>query len=263
MHEIHKNLHQTHQQALSQGISVISLMNQHSEYHLPPHQHEHGQLVMALKGAVRCEIGQQVWWVPTNAAVWLAPNTMHSHVITANAQVCVAFVQAQEALANVPSGTIGVSALFKQVLLALAQEAAHLPLEHRQLLLKLLVWELKRAPTQAFAIDVLQNPRLQNLYQAALSAPMHLPDGKYWAEKLAMSERTLLRLVKQDTGLSFARWRQQVQLMASLMRLSEGASVQQVAMDLGYESVSAFIKVFKKRLGQTPKRYVLQTQGVL
>ena len=70
-----------------------------------------------------------------------------------------------------------------------------------------------------------------------------------------MSERTLLRLVKQDTGLSFARWRQQVQLLHALLQLAAGKSVQQVSMDLGYESVSAFITVFKKRLGTTPKRY--------
>ena len=40
-----------------------------------------------------------------------------------------------------------------------------------------------------------------------------------------------------------------------LLQLAAGHSVQQVSMDLGYESVSAFITVFKKRLGTTPKRY--------
>ena len=40
-----------------------------------------------------------------------------------------------------------------------------------------------------------------------------------------------------------------------VLQLAAGKSVQQVSMDLGYESVSAFITVFKKRLGTTPKRY--------
>ena len=41
----------------------------------------------------------------------------------------------------------------------------------------------------------------------------------------------------------------------ALQRLSSGVSVQRTAEDLGYESVSAFITMFRKTLGQTPARY--------
>jgi len=41
-----------------------------------------------------------------------------------------------------------------------------------------------------------------------------------------------------------------------LQRLSSGASVQSVAYDLGYESASAFITMFKAALGKPPAKYI-------
>lgn len=40
--------------------------------------------------------------------------------------------------------------------------------------------------------------------------------------------------------------------------LAYNKSVTSVAIDLGYDSVSAFINMFKKTLGDTPKRYFNQ-----
>jgi Helix-turn-helix domain len=41
----------------------------------------------------------------------------------------------------------------------------------------------------------------------------------------------------------------------ALRELADGATVQRVSYDLGYGSVSAFITMFKKALGQPPPRY--------
>jgi AraC-like DNA-binding protein len=57
-------------------------------------------------------------------------------------------------------------------------------------------------------------------------------------------------------GLTFGRWRQQLHLIVALRELSAGASVQQVSTELGYESVTAFITMFKKALGKPPAKYL-------
>ncbi|HWW11149.1 MAG TPA: helix-turn-helix domain-containing protein, partial [Brevundimonas sp.] len=62
--------------------------------------------------------------------------------------------------------------------------------------------------------------------------------------------------VVRETALSFGRWRQQFHIVTALQKLSAGASVQAVALDLGYGSVSAFIAMFKAALGVSPARYV-------
>ncbi len=58
------------------------------------------------------------------------------------------------------------------------------------------------------------------------------------------------------TGLLFGRWRQQLQLIVAIRSLAAGATVQEVSGDLGYESVSAFITMFKKALGTSPSKYL-------
>lgn len=53
--------------------------------------------------------------------------------------------------------------------------------------------------------------------------------------------RTLERLFRNETGLSFGLWRQKARMLDSVRLLSEGESVTDAALDSGYNSVSAFI----------------------
>ncbi len=65
----------------------------------------------------------------------------------------------------------------------------------------------------------------------------------------------------RETGLTFGRWRQQLHLVVALRELASGAKVQNVATELGYNSVNAFITMFKKALGSTPAQYFAQRGG--
>jgi AraC-like DNA-binding protein len=71
-----------------------------------------------------------------------------------------------------------------------------------------------------------------------------------------MSTRTLYRRFLKETGITFARWQQQARLLDAIRRLAEGASVTATALDLGYESTSAFSAMFRRSLGQTPRAFV-------
>ena len=58
------------------------------------------------------------------------------------------------------------------------------------------------------------------------------------------------RLFLRHTGMTFGRWRQR--LLAAMERLARGERVLDVALDLGYESPSAFAAMFRKALGEPP-----------
>ncbi len=58
--------------------------------------------------------------------------------------------------------------------------------------------------------------------------------------------------------MSFGRWRQQLSVMLAVKRLAGGSSIQQVAADLGYESVPSFVTMFRKALGTSPGRYMAE-----
>ena len=89
-----------------------------------------------------------------------------------------------------------------------------------------------------------------------LASALGVSPGTVTSMLKALSESSLARLVVKETGLSFGRWRQQLHLIVAIRELASGASVQQVSGDLGYESVTAFITMFKKVLGKPPAKYL-------
>ena len=80
------------------------------------------------------------------------------------------------------------------------------------------------------------------------------------------SARTLARRFQSETGLSFGAWRQQARVLEAMGRLGGGEPVTQVALDLGYESVSAFSAMFRapaprQHCGTARSRKSLQACG--
>ena len=99
------------------------------------------------------------------------------------------------------------------------------------------------------------DPRLRSVIDAL---------GRDWSRRRTMegygriagaSKRTLSRLVREQTGMSFHAWQQGMRLDEAKARLAEGRLVTEVAMELGYSSCSAFTAAFKKTVGVPPKAF--------
>jgi AraC-like DNA-binding protein len=80
-----------------------------------------------------------------------------------------------------------------------------------------------------------------------------------WSAAAGASSRTLARLFRKETGMSFGAWRQQARLLDALRRLATGEAVTNVALDLGYASPSAFTSMFRRTLGRAPSRYFMES----
>jgi len=63
------------------------------------------------------------------------------------------------------------------------------------------------------------------------------------------------RLFRDQVGMTLGKWRQQLRLMEAMRLLAEGAKVTHAALDAGYSTPSAFIAMFRKALGTTPRAY--------
>ena len=77
--------------------------------------------------------------------------------------------------------------------------------------------------------------------------------GLVWREGLA--QWAPLRQFRDELGMGFQRWRQQVVLAHALPMLARGTPVGQVAAASGYASDSAFTAMFRSALGQPPTRF--------
>ena len=88
--------------------------------------------------------------------------------------------------------------------------------------------------------------------QATLAQPWTLEQA---AAHLSVSGRTLSRRFQRETGLHFSDWVRRARLLAALNALATGRSVLEVALDLGYDSPSAFSAMFRRVLGVAPSDY--------
>ena len=76
-----------------------------------------------------------------------------------------------------------------------------------------------------------------------------------WASIVGANSRTLARLFSEETNKTFQSWQHQAKLLAGTVKHMEGRPVTSVALDVGYESSSAFIAMFKRALGMTLGQY--------
>ena len=115
--------------------------------------------------------------------------------------------------------------------------------------------ELRAAPLEPIHLPMPADRRLQRLTEAMIAEPGLRFTIDEWGARVGASNRTLSRLFQRETGMSFVRWRQQLHIGVALQRLAAGQPVTVIAGDLGYESISAFIAMFRRMLGTTPTRY--------
>ena len=241
-----------HEPAVAFRIQVAA-----DEAFIPAHRHRKGQLILALHGAITCEVENAMWMVPPQYAVWIPGQVMHSNRATAGARLCFLFIEPGAAEMPDRCCTLEISPLVRELILTLAARGEALRQESAgQRLIQVLFDELPQQPQQHLRLPVSAHPKIRQMVDSMAAEPTHRQTLGEWARRLAMSERNLSRLVVRETGMSFCRWRQQLQLILALQGLVRGQRVQQVAHALGYDSPTAFITMFRKGLGQTPGRYL-------
>jgi AraC-like DNA-binding protein/quercetin dioxygenase-like cupin family protein len=223
---------------------------------IPPHRHPSGQLILALHGAVTCELPKALWMVPPNCAVWIPGNVEHRCLATVNARICFLLIKAEVAGRFARECcTLAITPMVREMILHLAANSDRPADDHLSRTIEVLLGELERAPATTFQLPLPTHPKLRPITDALTADPSERSTLTQWSRRLAMNERTLSRLIIKETGTTFGRWRQQLHLLVALRLLASGHSVQHVSGSLGYASVTAFITMFKKALGVTPSQY--------
>lgn len=220
------------------------------------HSHMRGQLLGTRQGLLSVDAGVSQWVVPATHAVWIPPNVAHgarSHGPFAGWSVYVS-PQGCVDLPDTPC-ILATSGLLREAVMRAAawqspeRDAAQLRLAG------VIVDEIRTLPRVTLGLPMPQDARLRKIAQALSDCPddeRHLHEWAAWA---GIAPRTLTRRFVLETGFSFTAWRQRVRLLRALERLAAGAPVTRVALELGYDNVSAFIALFRRTFGVTPGRY--------
>lgn len=235
-------------------------MEEVGAFELEPHRHRKGQVLFVYRGALTCEVEGGLWLVPPRSAVWIPGNALHSVKASGMLEGYNAFVD-PEVAAHLPDKccAISVTPLLRELLL----RCAHLPVLYEESdangrMVAVLLDELAQAKVEDLHLPMPSDSRLRRMAEAMIAAPADRGTLDMWAKRAGLSERTLARTILRETGMSFGRWRQQLGVMLAVKWLADGATIQRVAGDLGYESVPSFVTMFRKVLGTSPGRYMAE-----
>lgn len=222
---------------------------------IPAHCHARGQLLYASSGVMAVTTPRRAFVVPSSRAVWVPGGVEHEVHARSAVAMRTLYVRAEavpQSLAAQPA-VVQVPALLRELILAALQgPQSYVPDSARARLSAVILDCLATLSPAPLALPVPDDARLAPLVAALMADPGDARPVRAWAQRLGMSERSLARAFRAGTGMSFRAWRQQCRLMHALERLGRGQTVTRVALDLGYDSPSAFIAMFRRSLGTTP-----------
>lgn len=115
--------------------------------------------------------------------------------------------------------------------------------------------EIQSLPLTNLGLPMPKDARLLRIACALSERPDDDRSLEAWAAWVGISSRTVTRRFSAETGFSFTEWRQRVRLLRALELLAAGQPVTAIALDLGYDNVSAFIALFRRVFGVTPGQY--------
>ena len=220
------------------------------------HAHPEGQLVFAVDGVVRVETDEGTWVVPPHRAVWVPGMVRHALSTRQIAKVRTLYVAAGAA-DGLPDHclVLTVSPLLREIIVSLMQHSPrYQDTDATGRLVHVALDQIAACPRTQLFLPMPKDRRLQAFAQGLIDEPGSRLGLAEWAERCGMSVRSFARHVQAQTGLTFGQWRQQVRLMEAVARLGEGTRVSDVALDLGYESPSAFIAMFRRAFGVSPSK---------
>lgn len=223
-----------------------------------PHRHPWVQLSYAERGVVTVDTPVARYLAPPSLAVWIPPGLEHGVRLGPGTRIRSLYIAA-DALPARGCQVLEISPLLRELIVAFSL----FPVEYDDTgaegrLARVLLDRLAAAPSRDLMLPWPQDPRLQPLCRQLAAQPdCALPLG-HFSTQLGLSDKTLSRAFRMDTGMSFRQWRQRCRLLAALPLLEQGERITDVALACGYDSLSAFIAAFRALLGRTPGDYLRQ-----
>jgi AraC-like DNA-binding protein len=221
------------------------------------HSHARGQFFCVESGLVHVRTAKGSWLLPPHRAGWMPPGEQHMVSISGPMSGWGVFITPPDCgcLPAEPC-VIGATELMRALVRRASTWTWEAKLdESQQRLTQVLLEEICRAQREPLHLPMPLDRRALRIAFALLEKPEDNRSLDEWALWAGLSPRSLSRLFRSETALSFAQWRQLARLSRGLERLADGEPVSAVADALGYASVSAFVAMFRRSFGQPPARY--------
>ncbi|WP_253273701.1 AraC family transcriptional regulator [Collimonas arenae] len=260
MHATNQPLIDPHRSNMHDGPSVIAMVCRSADLRdTPRHSHARGQLIAANSGLLTIDTDTERLVVPPSHAVWVPSGRLHSLRSHGPFDGWSVYVSpSADVVLPGQALVMRISFLLRAaVLRAAGWSDTLMPDAAQARVLSVILDEIAGLPRERLALPLPSERRLKKIAQAIADDPADSRTLPQWAEWAAIAPRTLTRRFAAETGMPFSEWRQRARLMRALELLSAGQSVTSIAIDLGYDSLSAFIAMFRRTMGVSPSKYLV------
>ena len=223
----------------------------------PKHRHDRGQLIAVTRGLLVIEAGNERWMFPSQRCAWIPPACEHAARSAGGVAGSMIFMstKACRGLPSQPRLLNSSALLFAIIQRVLEWDVSETPTLPQKRLIAVLRDEIRQPEQQPLRLPIPKDKRLVKVAHALLDDVSDNRTLDEWGHYAGMARRTFMRVFSAEVGMTFGRWRQQARLFAAIEMLVEGKSVTEAAVSVGYDSVSAFIQMFRTMLGTTPQAY--------
>ena len=241
------------------GVSISTLAYDYpAGFTVVEHAHGADQVIYAPQGVMEVSAARSVWLIPPQFAVWIPARTRHR--IRMPEAVSMRTLYLRRGLATRLPRTcrvLHVTVLLRELIVE-AVRIGHLRTDQRlhAAIRDLILQLLHDASPVPMSVTLPNDSRALAVAHATIAAHRArgaLPD---LCAEAGVSVRTVQRLFRREVGLSFEHWRRQVRLMKGVELLITGRSVKEAAYEVGYQQPSAFVDMFRRTLGNTPKAWI-------
>jgi len=227
------------------------------------HFHDMHKLLYAFEGAIEVESTRGRNLIPRQLAAWIPAGVPHCTSIHGIRWVSVFFTDDMVDDPEKRVRTVMVSALMREMM----REAMRWPLDGVD------------CPVRTAFFDAMGKlcgewiAREANLFLPSSKDPRVKRLLDYTAQRMdlnlaavckhvGMSVRSLRRHLKAETGMTWEDYRHRSRLLQAISLLSEtDEPVSEIAARCGFESPSAFARVFRHQMGESPRDYRHRIMG--
>ncbi|WP_185226056.1 AraC family transcriptional regulator [Chryseobacterium indologenes] len=218
------------------------------------------QLLYAPSGCMTVTTSDRQFVLPPFRMLWIPAHEVHRVNFRNMVAYRSIYFDREYAAGCINSSlkVLHVNPLLKEIIERMCFWEWSVPDDYQENIIKVFWNEMNGAPEEKLVLKMPQDTRLKKIseeWTKRLSMP---PMLKNLAENTGAVEKTITRIFKKETGLSYQEWRQQWRLQRSIELLVEGNSIGEVSHILEFSSDSAFIDFFKKQTGSTPLQYLMQ-----
>lgn len=224
------------------------------------HSHARAQFLYAVSGSMRLTMDLGCWIIPPKRAVWLPAGYLHQTGSIGPLEMRTLYIDQNIDSVSLPNTPrmLQVSALLHELVLRVIE----MPIEYDEdgqdgHIIKTLLGEIDWTPIHPVSLPSLHDDKLRKMERSLLHKPGDPATLEQWAARLEISPRTLTRLLRRETDLSFQTWRDQIRTFVAIPMLTEGTPLAEIADALGYDTAWAFTAMFKRVTGKVPSQYAI------